>query len=41
MEDGRESTVSAVVRHCQGLRSGFKFISIEPSLRKAIARVCG
>jgi hypothetical protein len=41
MEDGRESTVSAVVRHCQGLRSGFKFISIEPSLRSTIARICG
>lgn len=41
MEDGRECTVSAVVRHCQGLRSGFKFICIEPSLREAIARIGG
>jgi diguanylate cyclase (GGDEF)-like protein len=41
MERSRECTVSAVVRHCQGLRSGFQFISIEPSLRDAIARICG
>jgi diguanylate cyclase (GGDEF)-like protein len=41
MEDSRQATVSAVVRHCHGLRSGFKFISVEPSLRAAIARICG
>jgi diguanylate cyclase (GGDEF)-like protein len=41
MENGRPSSVSAVVRHCQGLRSGFRFISIQPSLREAIARICG
>ncbi|MGC2209871.1 MAG: diguanylate cyclase [Candidatus Korobacteraceae bacterium] len=41
MENGPPSSVSAVVRHCQGLRSGFQFISIQPSLREAIARICG
>lgn len=41
IESGHECTVSAVVRHCQGLRSGFKFISIQPALREAIARICG
>ena len=41
MENGHPCSVSAVVRHCQGLRSGFKFISIQPSLREAIARICG
>jgi len=41
MENGHPCSVSAVVRHCQGLRSGFKFISIQPSLREAITRLCG
>ena len=41
MENGHPSSVSAVVRHCQGLRTGFKFIAIQPSLRQVIARICG
>jgi diguanylate cyclase (GGDEF)-like protein len=41
MENGHPCSVSAVVRHCQGLSSGFKFISIQPSLREAITRLCG
>jgi len=35
----REYTVTAIVRHCRGFHHGFKFISIEPSLRDAIARL--
>jgi two-component system cell cycle response regulator len=41
MENGHPCSVSAVVRHCQGLRSGFKLISVQPTLREAIARICG
>src|SRR6266542_4781356 len=41
MEDGHECMVLATVRHCHGLHCGFEFISVEPSLRDAIARVCG
>ena len=41
MEDGYKATVSAIVRHCHGFHYGFEFISIEPSLREAIARICG
>ena len=40
MEDGHECTILATVRHCQGLHCGFEFVSVEPSLREAIARVC-
>jgi two-component system, cell cycle response regulator len=41
MEDGHDCTVSAIVRHYQGMYCGFKFISIEPSLREDIAQICG
>jgi two-component system, cell cycle response regulator len=41
MEDGQQCTVLATVRHCNGLHIGFEFVSVEPSLREAIARVCG
>ena len=41
MEDGKECTVFATVRHCHGLHCGFEFISVDPALREAIARVCG
>lgn len=41
MEDGKECTVFATVRHCHGLHCGFEFISVDPALRQAIARVCG
>lgn len=41
MEDCHEYTVSAIVCHCQGFHHGFKFISIEPSLRESISRICG
>ena len=41
MDDGKECTIFATVRHCQGLTAGFEFLSIEPALREAIARVCG
>ena len=30
MGDGREGTMSAIVRHCHGFLYGFEFISIEP-----------
>lgn len=40
IEDGQEFTVSAIVRQCQGFRCGFKFVSIDPSLRESIARMC-
>jgi PilZ domain len=39
LEDGHESTVSAIVCHCQGFHYGFDFVSIQPSLREAIARI--
>ncbi len=41
MEDGKECTIFATVRHCHGLHCGFEFISVDPALREAIARVCG
>jgi two-component system cell cycle response regulator len=41
MDDGIECTIFATVRHCHGLHCGFEFISVEPTLREAIARVCG
>jgi len=39
MEEGREDTVSATVRHRRGFLYGFDFVSIEPSLREVIARI--
>jgi PilZ domain len=36
--DGQEGSVTAVVCHRQGFYYGFEFVSIGPSLRKAIAR---
>jgi diguanylate cyclase (GGDEF)-like protein len=39
LEARHEYTVSAIVRHCYGFNHGFEFISIEPSLRAAIARL--
>ena len=41
MEDGKECTIFATVRHCHGLHCGFEFISVDPALREAIARICG
>jgi hypothetical protein len=41
IEDGHEGTASAIVRHRQGFHYGFDFVSIEPSLREAIAKICG
>jgi hypothetical protein len=41
LEDGHAGTVSAIVRHRQGFHYGFDFISVEPSLGRAIARICG
>ncbi len=41
MEDGKECTVFATVRHCHGLHCGFEFLSLDPALREAIARVVG
>ena len=41
MEDGKECTVLATVRHCHGLHCGFEFVSVDPALRDTIARVCG
>ncbi len=38
LEDGHEGSVTAVVCHRQGFYYGFEFVSIGPSLRKAIAR---
>lgn len=38
LEDGQEGSVTAVVCHRHGFYYGFEFISIGPSLRKAIAR---
>ena len=39
IENGREDTVSAIVRHRRGFLYGFDFVSIEPSLREVIARI--
>ena len=39
--EGRECTVFATVRHCKGLDYGLEFLSIEPSLREAIAVYVG
>ncbi|MGA3125492.1 MAG: diguanylate cyclase [Candidatus Korobacteraceae bacterium] len=39
LEARNEYTVSAIVRHCYGFNHGFEFISIEPALREAIARL--
>jgi diguanylate cyclase (GGDEF)-like protein len=39
LEARHEYTVSAIVRHCYGFNHGFEFVSIEPSLREAIARL--
>jgi c-di-AMP phosphodiesterase-like protein len=39
LEPRQEYTVNAIVRHCYGFHHGFEFISIEPSLREAIARL--
>jgi c-di-GMP-binding flagellar brake protein YcgR len=41
IEDGHECTVLATVRHCREFDYGLEFVSIEPSLRDAIARLCG
>lgn len=38
LEDGHEGSVTAVVCHRQGFYYGFEFVSIGPTLRKAIAR---
>ncbi len=38
LEDGQKGSVTAVVCHRQGFYYGFEFVSIGPSLRKAIAR---
>jgi hypothetical protein len=40
LEDGQDHSASATVRHCHGFHYGFDFVSIEPSLRDAIARQC-
>jgi hypothetical protein len=40
LEDGHEGTASAIVSHRHGFHYGFEFISIEPSLGEAIARMC-
>lgn len=40
LEDSEERSVSATVRHCHGFHYGFDFLSIDPSLRDAIARQC-
>lgn len=38
LEDGHQGSVTAEVCHRQGFYYGFEFVSIGPSLRKAIAR---
>jgi hypothetical protein len=40
MDDGGKFNVPALVRHCQGFQFGFEFLSVEPSLREALARRC-